>query len=36
MLCTTLTWDRGMELALHKQLTIDTGIQVYFCDPKSP
>lgn len=25
-----------MELALHKQLAIDTGIQVYFCDPKSP
>jgi IS30 family transposase len=32
----TLTWDRGMELAHHKQLTIDTGVQVYFCDPRSP
>jgi IS30 family transposase len=32
----TLTWDRGMELAQHKQLTIDTNIQVYFCDPRSP
>lgn len=32
----TLTWDRGMELAYHKQLTLDTNIQVYFCDPRSP
>lgn len=32
----SLTWDRGMELALHKELSIDTKIKVYFCDPKSP
>lgn len=32
----TLTWDRGMELAKHKQFTVDTGLQVYFCDPQSP
>ena len=32
----SLTWDRGMELARHKQLTIDTKMQVYFCDPQSP
>jgi len=31
-----LTWDRGLEMAKHKQFTIDTGVQVYFCDPKSP
>ncbi len=31
-----LTWDRGMELAQHKRLTIDTNVQVYFCDPQSP
>lgn len=32
----SLTWDRGMELAKHKQFTVDTDIKVYFCDPKSP
>ena len=32
----SLTWDRGMELAQHKQLTIATHVQVYFCDPQSP
>ncbi len=32
----SLTWDRGMELAQHKRLTIDTSVQVYFCDPQSP
>jgi IS30 family transposase len=32
----SLTWDRGHELADHKRFTIDTGVKVYFCDPKSP
>ena len=32
----SLTWDRGMELAQHKQLTLTTKVQVYFCDPQSP
>jgi IS30 family transposase len=32
----TLTWDRGLELANHKQFTIATDVQVYFCDPRSP
>jgi IS30 family transposase len=32
----SLTWDRGLEMAEHKRFTIDTGVQVYFCDPKSP
>jgi IS30 family transposase len=32
----SLTWDRGHELADHKRFSIDTGVQVYFCDPKSP
>ncbi len=32
----SLTWDRGMELAQHKRLTVATNVQVYFCDPQSP
>ncbi len=35
-LWTTLTWDRGKEMKDHAQFTIDTGIQVYFCDPRAP
>ena len=32
----SVTWDQGKEMAEHVQFTIDTGMQVYFCDPKSP
>ena len=32
----TLTWDRGTEMKGHKQFSLATDIQVYFCDPKSP
>lgn len=32
----SLTWDRGLEMAAHRQFTIATNVQVYFCDPRSP
>ena len=31
----SLTWDRGLEMAKHKDFTIATDVQVYFCDPQS-
>lgn len=32
----TVTWDQGHEMAHHARISIDTGIEVYFCDPHSP
>ena len=32
----SLTWDQGKEMAQHVQFSVDTGVDVYFCDPKSP
>jgi IS30 family transposase len=32
----SLTWDRGLEMAKHKEFTVATKIQVYSCYPQSP
>jgi len=32
----SLTWDRGMEMAEHARFTVATDVKVYFCDPQSP
>ena len=32
----SLTWDRGTEMAAHKDFTVATDVKVYFCDPRSP
>ena len=35
-LMSSLTWDRGTELAGHKRFNIATDVKVYFCHPRSP
>jgi IS30 family transposase len=32
----SLTWDQGKEMGEHLQFTVDSGVSVYFCDPRSP
>lgn len=32
----SLTWDQGAEMAQHANLTLETGVRVFFCDPQSP
>ena len=32
----SLTWDRGLEMAMHSKFTVATQVKVYFCDPHSP
>jgi IS30 family transposase len=32
----SLTWDQGSEMAQHAKFSVETGVPVYFCDPRSP
>ena len=35
-LARSLTWDQGTELAAHTKFSTETGVPVFFCDPRSP
>jgi IS30 family transposase len=32
----SLTWDQGAEMSEHRRFAIESGVEVYFCDPRSP
>src|SRR5207244_12067350 len=32
----SLTWDQGHEMAEHRRFSVESGVEVYFCDPHSP
>ena len=32
----SITWDHGKEMAQHARFSVQTGVPVYFCDPRSP
>ncbi|HEX2301417.1 MAG TPA: IS30 family transposase [Pseudonocardiaceae bacterium] len=32
----SLTWDQGLEMRRHAEITIAADLPIYFCDPRSP
>jgi IS30 family transposase len=32
----SLTWDQGSEMSAHRRFSVESGVEVYFCDPRSP
>jgi transposase, IS30 family len=32
----SLTWDQGSEMREHRRFSVESGVKVYFCDPRSP
>jgi transposase, IS30 family len=32
----SLTWDQGHEMSEHRRFSVESGVEVYFCDPQSP
>ena len=32
----SVTWDQGGEMPQHARISVDAGIEVYFCDQHSP
>jgi IS30 family transposase len=32
----SLTWDQGREMSMHTELAVNTGLDVFFCEPHSP
>jgi transposase, IS30 family len=32
----SLTWDQGSQMSEHRRFTVESGVEVYFCDPPSP